>query len=69
MPMDSTNGLDQEARTVWYCIDCHRPTALEDTMIRTVSGKCLCLRCWQLDREVHPLDASDLAWAQRMAGT
>ena len=58
---------EREPRAVWYCIDCHGPTPLDDVVMRTASGKCMCARCWQHEVTGHPIDAADLARAYALA--
>ncbi len=49
-----------DTRAIWFCIECHHPTPLDDVVIRTSSGKCMCARCWKLEVQDHPIDAHDL---------
>ncbi len=49
-----------DTRAVWYCIQCHHPTPLDDVVIRTASGRCMCATCWKHELRDHPIDAHDL---------
>jgi hypothetical protein len=38
--------MDEEAQTLHVCIICRFSTELDDAVIPTSAGRCICLRCY-----------------------
>jgi hypothetical protein len=38
--------MDEEAQTLHVCIICRFPAELDDAVVPTSAGRCICLRCY-----------------------